>query len=254
MGMRADQIAVQLYTLRDLTSRDLPGTLRAVAQAGFQAVELAGLPPIEAEALRDALGSNGLRPMGSHESLERLRHDLVGILDRMTVLGCPRIVVPWLPEAERADSDGVRRLAAELGQIGSACADRGIVLGYHNHDFEFAPLDGTTVWTVLLDALPTIVELELDVFWASIGGQDPVALIEGADERLRLLHMKDRATGPVRQDVAPGDGILPWPAIADAGTRRGVEWYVIEKDDTTNALADVTSGLRFLSGLAEREV
>lgn len=248
--MHRDQIAVQLYTLRELAAQDLPGTLRAVSDAGYRAVELAGLPPIEAEALRDLLSREGLASIGSHESLERLRLDLNGVLERMTVLGCPRIVVPWLPEAERASPDGVRRLAEELGRIAAACADRGIRLGYHNHAFEFAPLDGTSVWAVLLDALPETVELELDVYWAAYAGRDPVELIQAANERLRLLHMKDMAPGSQRQDAAPGDGILAWPEIVAAGTVHGIEWYVVEKDDPTNAIDQVTRGLTYLRELS----
>jgi sugar phosphate isomerase/epimerase len=248
--MRPDQIAVQLYTLRELAAEDLAGTLRAVSGAGFRAVELAGLPPIDAAQLRDLLAGEGLTPVGAHESLERLRADLDGLLWRMTVIGCPRIIVPSLPEAERTDTAGVRRLADELGRMASICVERGIRLGYHNHAFEFEPLDGTTIWQVLVDTLPQDVELELDVYWAAIGGQDPVEVIHGLDDRLRLLHMKDVAAGPERNDVAPGDGILPWPAIVSAATVRGVDWYVIERDDPTDAVDQVTRGLNYLRGLA----
>lgn len=251
--MRPDQIAVQLYTLRELAARDLPGTLHAVSEAGYRAVELAGLPPIEAEALRDLLAAEGLQPIGSHESLERLRLDLDGILARMTVLGCPRIIVPWLPDAERTTADAARRLAEELGRIAEASAGQGIRLGYHNHAFEFEPLDGTTVWDVLVDALPPEVELELDVYWAAFAGRDPVELIRGLDERLRLLHMKDMASGPARNDAAPGDGILPWPAIVSAGTEKGVDWFVVEKDDPTNAIDEVTRGIVYLLSLAQAD-
>jgi len=248
--MRQDQIAVQLYTLRELAATDLPGMLRAVSGAGYKAVELAGLPAIEAQALRDLLDAEGLRPMASHESLENLRRDLAGILDRMAVLGCPRIVVPWLPDAERSTADAVRTLARELGRLSSASADRGIRLGYHNHAFEFAPLDGTTVWQVLLDELPPSLDLELDVYWAAIGGRDPAELIRGLDERLRLLHMKDLSSDPDRADVTPGDGVLPWPEIVAAGTERGVEWYVVEEDNPRDAVAEITRGLTYLRGLA----
>lgn len=249
--MRTDQLAVQLYTLRDLIARDLRGTLRAVSGAGYRAVELAGLPPIEAEALRDLLAAEDLAPIGAHEPLDRLRTDLDGLLDRMTTLGCRRIIVPWLPEPERATPDGVRRLAAELGEIGRACAGRGIALGYHNHAFEFTPLDGTTVWDVLLDAMPADVELEVDVYWVTIGGRDPVEVIRAAGDRVRLLHMKDVGAGPDRGDVTPGDGILSWRDIVAAGTERQVEWFVVEEDNPRDAIAEIRRGHDFLSGLTE---
>jgi sugar phosphate isomerase/epimerase len=251
--MRADQLAVQLYTLRHLMASDLPGTLRAVAAAGFRSVELAGLPAIEPAALRDLLDQHGLRPMGAHESLERLRSDLAATLDRLVVVGCPRVIVPWLPDAERETVDGARALARELGRLSEACAERGIRLGFHNHAYEFAPLDGTTIWQVLLDELPPAFDLELDVYWASIGGRDPVELIRGLDGRLRLLHMKDRSSGPDGGDVAPGDGILDWPAIVAAGTARGVEWYVVEEDNPLDALAEIARGRAHLAELAEPE-
>jgi sugar phosphate isomerase/epimerase len=249
--MRNDQIAVQLYTLRALAADDLPGTLRAAAGAGYGAVELAGLPPVAPEALRDLLAAEGLTPMGSHEGLARLRDDLDGVLDRLTVLGCPRAIVPWMPEEDRTTPDAVRALARELNGIADACRDRGIRLGYHNHAFEFEPLDGTTVWDILLDELDPSVELELDVYWAAYAGRDPVELARSMGERLRLLHMKDMAERPQGGDVVPGDGVLPWPAIVAAGTDLDVDWYVVEADNPTDAVAEVTRGLGYLRGLAE---
>jgi sugar phosphate isomerase/epimerase len=249
--MNSDQLAVQLYTLRELVARDLRGTLRSVSDAGYRAVELAGLPPIEAEALRDLLAAEDLAPIGAHESLDRLRTDLDGLLDRMTILGCPRIIVPWLPEAERATPGDVRRVAAELGEIARACAGRGIALGYHNHAFEFAPLDGTTVWDVLLEALPADFELEVDVYWVTIGSRDPVEVIRAAGDRVRLLHMKDVGAGPDRGDVTPGDGILPWRDIVAAGTERQVAWYVVEEDNPGDAIAEITRGREYLEGLTQ---
>lgn len=249
--MRPDQIAVQLYTVRELAAQDLPGTLRAVSAAGYRAVELAGLPPIEAEALRDLLAAEQLTPMGAHEPLEHLRADLDGVLDRMTALACPRVIVPWLPDAERTTPAGVRQLAAELGEIARRCADRGIRLGYHNHAFEFAPLDGTTVWDLLLEALPREVELEVDVYWVAIGGRDPVDVIQAAGNRVRLLHMKDMAPGPDRVDVTPGDGTLAWRDIVAAGTERNTEWYVVEEDNPKDAIAEIARGRAYLRGLTE---
>ena len=248
--MRKDQIAVQLYTVRGLAERDLEGTLRAVSGAGYRSVELAGLPRMTAEALRDALQAAQLEPVASHEGLEGLRQDLDDVLNRMVVVGCPRIVVPWLPVADRLDRDGVRQVAHEIGRIAARCGERGIRVGYHNHDFEFAPLDGTTVWDVLLDELPADVDLELDVYWATIGGRDPVELIRGLGERVRMLHMKDMAPGSGREDVPPGDAILAWPEIVAAGTSRDIEWYVVEEDNPRDAIAEIARGRAYLSGLA----
>lgn len=250
--MHPDQLAVQLYTLRALLAQDVPGTLTAVATAGYRSVELAGLPPMSARTLRDRLDEAGLQPVGAHVPLEELRADLPGQLERAKIVGYPRIIVPWLPEAERETADGARRLAAELGRIAAACDAEGIALGYHNHAFEFAPLDETTIWQVLLETLPATVELELDVYWASVGGQDPADLIRASGDRIRLLHMKDRAAGPEGRDVTPGDGVLDWQAIVDAARAAGVAWYVVEEDNPVEALAEIERGRRYLEGLARR--
>lgn len=249
--MRADQIAVQLYTVRALIARDLPGTLRSVADAGYVAVELAGLPSIAPEALRDLLAESGLHPMASHEGLERLRTDLDGTVDRLNVLGCARAIVPWLPDDERSTVAGARALARELGRLSVACADRGVRLGFHNHAYEFAPLEGTTIWQVLLDELPASFDLELDVYWAAVAGRDPAELIRSTGERLRLLHMKDLAGGPDGGDVTPGDGILSWSDIVAAGTARAIEWYVVEEDNPRDAVAEIARGRGYLERLAD---
>lgn len=248
--MRRDQIAVQLYAVRELAAQDLPGTLHEVARAGYRAVELAGLPAIAPEALRDLLAAEGLQPVASHERLENLRLDLDAVLERLSVVGCPTVVVPWMPEGDRATTDAVRRVAREFGQIAAACASRGVTLAYHNHDFEFAPLEGTTIWDILLDELSPDVSMELDVYWAQFAGRDPVELIEGLGRRLRLLHMKDMDGGPTRHDAVPGDGILAWPGIVAAGTDLGVEWFVVERDEPTDAIAEITRGFSFLRSLA----
>jgi sugar phosphate isomerase/epimerase len=248
--MRNDQIALQLYTLRRLAAVDLPGTLEAVAAAGFRAVELAGLPETGPGELARLLHGAGLRVVAAHESIEGLRADASAVADRLAEVGCSRAIVPWMPESDRQTADDVRRFAADLAGFAATLAERGIRIGYHNHSFEFAALDGTTVWDVLLGNLPPEVEIELDVYWAAVGGRDPAAEIRAAAGRVRLLHMKDRADGPEPHDVPAGKGILPFPQIIEAGRAAGVEWYIVEQDEPHEPLADVASALRYLESLA----
>jgi len=248
--MRLDQIALQLYTVRKLAAADLAGSLRAVAAAGYRSVELAGLPETAPGALARLLGEAGLRAIASHEGIQRLREDSLAVADRLATVGCPRIIVPWMPEENRRTVDDVRRFAAELGALARFFADRGIRLGYHNHAFEFAPLEGTTIWDVLLAELPAGVEIELDVYWASVGGRDPVGEIRATADRVRLLHMKDRAPGPEPRDIPAGEGILAFRQIVEAGRAAGVEWYVVEQDDAHDPLAEIAVAARYLESLA----
>jgi sugar phosphate isomerase/epimerase len=248
--MRIDQIALQLYTVRDLAARDLTGTIRQVAEAGYRAVELAGLPAIEAGALASLLRDAGLTAVAAHHPIEEARRDPDALLDRLAALDCSRLVIPSLPAADHASADAVRAAAAELGRLSETAAARGVRVAYHNHAFEFEALDGTTVWDVLTAELPPDVELELDVYWAAIGGHDPVELIERHADRVRLLHMKDVADSPRREDAAPGDGLLPWSRIVDRADQAGVEWYIVEQDEPHDALTGIRRGHDFLGRLA----
>jgi sugar phosphate isomerase/epimerase len=248
--MRPDQIALQLWTVRDLAASDLRGTLTAVAAAGYRSVELAGLPDTPADDLAELLDEAALHPVAAHVGVDQLRDGLDAVADRHVTLGCDRVIVPWLPEEDRRSADEVRRFASELNGIGRRLAERGIHLGYHNHAFEFAQLDGTTIWDVLNSELGPGVDLELDIYWASVGGRDPVTVIRDGGSRIRLLHMKDRALGPEPRDAPAGDGVLDLPGIVAAARISGVEWYVAEQDEPDDALADISRAYRNLHGLA----
>jgi sugar phosphate isomerase/epimerase len=248
--MRRDQIALQLYTVRRLAAVDLPGTLRAVAAAGYRSIEIAGLPEIVPAELARLLGKEGLRAVASHQGIDRLRAGTTEVADQLAALACPRVIVPWLPEEERRTADDVRVFAADLNGLARRFADRGIRLGYHNHAFEFAPLGDTTVWDVLQAELAPEIEIELDVYWAAVGGRDPVEEIQNAGNRVRLLHMKDRAPGPEPRDAPAGEGTLDFPAIVAAGRAAGVEWYIAEQDEPREPLADIASAHRYLDSQA----
>jgi sugar phosphate isomerase/epimerase len=247
--MREDQIALQLYTVRRPAAEDLAATLRLVAAAGYRSVELAGLPDLPPGALRTELDRAGLWPIGAHRSIGDLRTDLDRVLDELAAIGCPRVIVPWLPEVDRSSPERLRDVARELGSVADVCARRSIRLGYHNHAFEFGPLDGSSIWEVLVDSLPKTVELELDVYWAAVGNQDPVALIDRLGSRVRLLHMKDMSGESDRRDAPAGEGTLSWAAIVDAGRRAGVDWYVVEQDEPADPIDDATRARRYLAGL-----
>jgi sugar phosphate isomerase/epimerase len=248
--MRHDQIALQLYTVRRLMADDLPGTLRAVAAAGYRNVELAGIPDDWWRGLPAALADAGLHAVGAHEGIDRLRADPTAVADRLAAAGCQRVIVPWMPPADRGTVADVQRFAAELGALAEQFTARGMAFGYHNHDFEFAPVEGTTAWDVLRTELPATVDLEVDVYWVSVAGLDPVTVLRSVAGRLRLLHMKDRAPGTAIHDAPVGSGILDMPGIVEAGRSADVDWYVVEQDEPGDAIAEITASAVYLESLA----
>jgi len=224
------KLSVQLYTLRDQTSKDFAATMREVAAIGLRYVELAGFGNVA--AARDAkkiLGNNGLSVSGAHIGLEKLGDDINAVLDEQQLLGNRFVIVPWLGESHRT-IEGYRRVAAALNRAADQCATRGIELAYHNHSFEFQLFDGQSGMDILLNNTEPRVGFELDVYWLAHGGQDPAKFIARVGKRARLLHLKDMAAGAERRFAPVGSGVLDFESILRAGREAGAEFGAIEQD------------------------
>ena len=222
------RVALELYTVRDETGRDFAGTLRRVAQMGYAGVEFAGYGDLNARAMAALLAETGLYPVATHAGMDALRDAQLEASIRYCLdSGCPAIVLPWLPE-ERRSVEGLRALAPSLNAIGRRCQENGITFGYHNHDFEFARVDGSYLLDVLLrETDPSLVKLELDVYWAAYAGVNPVAFLETHAERVALMHLKDMAVDRSMTEV--GSGILDIPRMYEFAQARGI-WGIIEHD------------------------
>jgi sugar phosphate isomerase/epimerase len=244
--MTEDQIAVQLYTLREHTATDMLGTLRRLAEIGYRAVELAGYGSASPQEIRRTLDEQQMRAVSAHVGVQLWERE-EAVLDALQTLGCRYAVVPSIPQDQRGSIAQAQMLCERFNRWGERCRDAGIRFAYHNHAFEFAALDDTTIWdTVIANTDPTLVGIELDVYWAQHAGQGPAELIGRLAGRLPLVHVKDMANSPERSDVPVGSGVLDWGAILDAAARAGAEWYVVEQDHPQSAWDDVASSLRYL--------
>jgi sugar phosphate isomerase/epimerase len=249
--MKSSQIGVQLYTLRAETARDMPATLRRLAEIGYGAVEFAGFGNSSPTEIRQVLDEQGIVAIGAHVALVDLETRLHQALAECQILGCEYAVVPSVPDSWRESAADVTRLADRLNSLGELCRAEGIRLGYHNHAVEFAPLDGTTMWDVLVrDTAPDLVDLELDLYWAAHAGADPAGVLRRAGGRVRLVHAKDMAPD-TDADAPVGEGRLRWPEILDAAGDE-VRWYIVEQDEPGEAYPAVEralGNLRSLGGL-----
>lgn len=233
--MKTDQIACQLYTLRDhLTSpRDIARTLARVRALGFPAVELSGLGPVDDGELARMLRGEGLACCGTHEAGERLFTNPQAVIGRLRTLGCDITSYPWPGDLRWNTPEDVRAFAAQLNAPGKVFREAGITFCYHNHHMEFQRVGGRTVLEALYDQTdPRYVQAELDTYWTQFGGGDPVAWCRRMKRRLAILHMKDYAITPDRQVAFAevGAGNLDWPAIVAAADDAGCRWYAIEQD------------------------
>ena len=246
-------ISLQLYTVRDQTAKDFPGTVRDIARIGYTGVELAGFGNLKsAGEVKRAVDDVGLKVSGMHVRLELLESELSKALDEAQLFGSKFVICPWMPEERRRDADGWRQVARSLNHIGRACRARGHVLCYHNHSFEFQrftlkdpeataveanpPRDSAKLEKTGLDLLydesdPELLKAELDTYWIKHGGVDPFTYINKLGRRVALLHLKDMARGSEQRFAPVGTGSLEFRYILAAAQAVGVEWNVVEQDN-----------------------
>lgn len=240
-----DELSVQLYTVREHIAQDLPGSLGRLAEIGYRRVEPWGLVD-RADQLAEHLPDLGLEAPTSHVHL--LGADLDAVFSAAKKVGVTTIIDPHVPEENWTDRESIQRIAAELGEIAQRAADHGLRVGYHNHAFELERrIDGVSALEVLADAAPASVILEVDTYWAEVGGEPAAELLRRLGERVQALHVKD---GPRTKDdkdqVAVGDGVLPIAEILSAapGALR-----VVELDDHAGDVFEALSrSFAFLTG------
>ncbi len=248
--MIATPPAVQLYTVREQMAADRKGVLAQLAAFGYRAVEPFDVLS-DPEGLRADLAAAGLTVCSVHASPAGERGDAV--VSAVRTLGADTIIVPYLPPARFADADGVRDVAHELTGLSRWAADHGLRLGYHNHDFELSSMiGGRPALEVLAGQLGDAVLLEVDTYWAAVGGQDVPDLLRRLGDRVRYLHVKDGpATGRDDDMTAVGAGRLPVAEILAANP--SVQWHVVELDRcATDMMTAVRESLAWLvrQGLA----
>ncbi|TDL67599.1 sugar phosphate isomerase/epimerase [Rhodococcus qingshengii] len=229
--MTSIPVAVQMYTLREESEKDFAGTLKKVAELGFEGVEFAGyggLTPREVKALLDQFG---LRAVSSHVSLEELENNLAQVIKNQKILGSKYVVCPYLMPDRRSEED-YQALISVLDQIGETCRLEGITLLYHNHDFELERLsDGRMALEAIFDDTNSEnLMTELDVYWLTKAGESPVEWIYRYKNRSPLVHLKDMTTDAEQFFAELGTGGVDIETVLNAGDETGVKWWVVEQD------------------------
>jgi sugar phosphate isomerase/epimerase len=222
-------IALQLYTVRDQIARDFRSTLHRVAEIGYTAVEFVEYGNLSSHDMASLLASTGLQAIGSHVSLPALEKDFTREINYCLDLDCALLVVPSIEKKWRTD-EGIKRLCTILNEYGRRAQEHGVTLAYHNHDFEFRP---NAAGELIIDKLaagtdPTLVKLELDIFWAAFAGTDPVDFINKHSERIVALHLKDMT--PRREFTEVGDGTLDITSSTKAAQASGTQYFIVEND------------------------
>ncbi|MBW4094149.1 MAG: sugar phosphate isomerase/epimerase [Acidobacteria bacterium] len=236
--------SLQLYTLRKPLEEDLAGTISRVAAAGYTAVEPYNFVAT-AEPLAAALAQNGLTAPSGHAPL--LRADQNEIFAAAAALGIGTVIDPHVEASLWTNETDIAATAKALNEAAKRGAEHGVRVGYHNHEFELENrIGGRSALEVLVDHLDPAVVLEVDTYWAAVGGEDPVALLRRLGDRVRFIHIKDGPLTKVDTDqVAVGSGKMPiWDVLAAVPS---LEVGVVELDDFTGDIfTAVTDSLNYL--------
>lgn len=243
------KIGIQLYTLREMAKTDLAKTLATVARIGYEEIEFAGYFGHPAARVRGMLDDNGLTSPGSHVSMADLGDKWETLLDDASVLGQAYLAVAWIDERDRT-VDGYENAARRFNDAAGQARRKGIRLAYHNYNYEFTPIGGTTGYEILMSRCPPEnLLMEADVFWMRQAGQNPLDWFAKYPGRFHMLHVKDMGPPPQNEMVDVGRGVVDWRAILPGGTRAGVKHVFVEHDDPADPLASIRRSFRYLRGL-----
>lgn len=243
-------VGIQLYSVRDAMAEDLPGTLKAISDMGYRYPELAsyadgkfyGMAPREFKKMVDDLG---MEVLSSHTQVEAagITLDNAKIMaESHAELGVKYCVQPWVEEEDR-HVEKYKEMVGTWNEVGRIMKEVGIQFGYHNHNFEWANLDGVVpFFDIFMPEMdPELITMELDMFWASKAGQDPVELFERYPGRFQLFHLKDMYTQEepffevIKDDIAPvGSGVIDFKRIFAARETAGMKYFFVEDDNQGN--------------------
>jgi sugar phosphate isomerase/epimerase len=243
-------IGLQIYTVREAAAKDLPGTLKRIADIGYGEIELAGPPSQPVAVLRTLLADNGLAVPSMHSSMRELQTAAEQRIEYAKALGIQYLVCsfPWTADSRFAAQGSItsgltlddwKWNADQLNRIGELARKAGVRCGYHNHNMEFRSYDGVMAFEELLRRTdPALVSVELDIGWVVTAGQDPVACLRNYADRISMLHVKDvrQDLRVTREEMKPqttevGSGTIDWKALFAVTRAEQIRHYFVEQEN-----------------------
>lgn len=228
------KVGLQLFSVWRDAEQDFLGTFQKVIDLGYEGVQFAGFFNTPAETVEKLLTVNKTLVAGAHVGLPQLLNgELERTLEYHHIIQNKLIVCPALPKNMRQTSDDYKKSAEVLNQIGEACKRSGFTFAYHNHDFEFQPFAGQTGLELLFDNTDSeLVKMELDCYWASFAGHDPLEIIRNYKNRVVSLHIKDmKIENGKKRGTEIGNGLLDIKSLVQIGNRFGIEWFTVEQEE-----------------------
>ena len=244
------KIGLQLYSVRDRLPGDFEGTVRKIAQMGYDGVETAGFPgttPLKAGKLFKDLG---LTVSSSHNFPPPKGDKFEEIKKILSIMECQDLVSGF--GRDQYKSLAATQLACdEINACNKLCQENGLTLSIHNHSWEYFEVEGTYPFRYLLEHTDPSVLFELDTYWVKCAGFDPVVAIKEIGKRIRLLHIKDGPGVKDQPNVAVGSGVMDVKSLIEAGNGN-IGWLIVEFDRCeTDTLVAVEKSYQYLNGLVK---
>jgi sugar phosphate isomerase/epimerase len=236
-AVTAPPVSVQLYSLRTEAAADFGAVITRLGEIGFAGVELAGFHGMAPTEFAQRAHDAGLVVSSGHvNTLER--DALQQTLDDLATVRCPAAILAFLPPDQFDDVASIDANAERINEAAQWAHERGMTFGYHNHWWEFEKsIDGRTAWTHLFDRLQPDIAAELDIYWATVGGADPLAAVAQHRDRVRFVHVKDGpADSPKSPMVAVGSGTLDITRVVTG--LPSAQWHIVELDHCATDMFD----------------
>ncbi|MGB3777918.1 MAG: sugar phosphate isomerase/epimerase [Tunicatimonas sp.] len=271
-----DQIGLQLYTVRNQMAENPLATLKAIQAAGYAQIE--GGNPATEQSMIAMAKDVGLSSQSSFfpwphltgrwdlveaEGMKPTAKDFAGVVESAQKLGMNYLVFGYMRKEERQTLDDYHRIAEKLNEAGEQCNAAGIKLCYHNHAFEFEPIDGTVPYDILIDETDADkLHFELDVFWSSLAGHEPLPLMKKLGNRITLLHLKnkkrgtpliyDESTVPIDAFQELDDGVIDIKKILLLAEKNGVEQCFVEQDQSPDPIQSISQSAKYLHAIENK--
>ncbi len=283
-----NKMGIQLFSLPKMLSENFESGIKMLAKMGYQELELYGpfpfSDPLAQESwakvtpqlgfsgsgyfgkniteIKKILVDNGLKAPSTHTDIETLKNGMGKLGEASQVLGHKYVTLPAIPDHYRKNIDDYKRIAETFNKIGEDAKKNGIRFAYHNHGYGIKPMEGQIPLQIILDNTdPNLVFFEMDLFWTTSGGADPIAYLEKYPNRYKMLHLKDMKEkkefsgdgGNASQWIplfgnmtTAGDGVLDLKAIVKTAQKIGVEHYFVEQDMVAHPEIALQRSLNYL--------
>jgi sugar phosphate isomerase/epimerase len=248
---RIERVGLQLYTVRSEMRKDVGATLQRVAEIGYSEVEFAGFFELAPSRVRELLDANGLVAPAAHYAMDAIEVGLDAAAAAAKTIGIRRLIVASLPMRQLQTAADWKDVAARFNAAGKRAGDAGLRVGFHNHEAEFRVVDGVTPFDVLLEETdPTFVDFEMDLYWITRAGRDPLDYFRRFPGRFKLVHVKDAGPPPELAMRDVGAGTIPWKTLFAQHRQAGIEHYFVEHDSPgADPFASVKASFAYLDRL-----